>query len=52
LRISKSDGTTRQFALAGHCVASFYAQILATLADIGIRVAWCGKFSCRTAQLP
>jgi hypothetical protein len=39
LRISRSDGTTRQFALAGHSVASFYAQILAALADIGVHVA-------------
>jgi hypothetical protein len=39
LRISKNDGATRQFALAGHSVASFYAQLLATLAEIGIRVA-------------
>jgi len=39
LRMSKSNGAVRQFALSGHSVASFYAQILATLADIGIRVA-------------
>jgi hypothetical protein len=39
LRISVSDGTTRQFALAGHSVASFYARIMALLADLGIRVA-------------
>jgi hypothetical protein len=39
LRISSSDGATRQFALAGHSVASFYAHTLATLADIGIHVA-------------
>ncbi|WP_024514169.1 DUF5996 family protein [Bradyrhizobium sp. Tv2a-2] len=39
LHISKNDGATRQFALAGHSVASFHAQLLATLAEIGIRVA-------------
>jgi hypothetical protein len=39
LRISNSRGATRHFALAGHSVASFYAQILATLAGIGIRVS-------------
>src|ERR1700757_1277803 len=39
LRISKSDGDRRQFALTGHSVASFYAKTLATLDEIGIRVA-------------
>jgi hypothetical protein len=39
LRISNSRGATRHFALAGHSVASFYAQILAALAGIGIRIA-------------
>ncbi len=38
LRISVSDGATSQFALAGHSVASFYAQTLATLAKLGIEV--------------
>jgi len=36
LRISTSDGTQRQFALAGHSVASFYAAIMAALAELGI----------------
>jgi hypothetical protein len=39
LRISTSDGATRQFALAGNSVASFYAAIMATLAELGIHVA-------------
>jgi hypothetical protein len=39
LRISTSDGATRQFALAGQSVASFYAAIMADLAELGIRVA-------------
>jgi len=39
LRISASDGATRQFALAGQSVASFYAAIMADLAELGIRVA-------------
>jgi hypothetical protein len=39
LRISVSDGATRQFALAGHSVASFYARIMALLAELGIAVA-------------
>jgi len=39
LRISVSDGATRQFALAGHSVASFYARIMALLAELGIHVA-------------
>ena len=38
LRISVSDGATRQFALAGHSVASFYSRIMALLAELGIRV--------------
>jgi hypothetical protein len=38
LRISVSDGATRQFALAGHSVASFYARIRADLAELGIHV--------------
>jgi len=36
LRISTSDGTQRQFALAGHSVASFYAAIMAALAELGV----------------
>jgi Family of unknown function (DUF5996) len=38
LRISVSDGATRQFALSGHSVASFYARIMADLAELGIHV--------------
>jgi hypothetical protein len=38
LRISVSDGATRQFALAGHSVASFYARIMAELAELAIHV--------------
>ena len=38
LRISTSDGAARQFALAGQSVASFYAAILAALAELGIHV--------------
>src|SRR6202022_2157412 len=38
-RISTSDGATRQLALAGQSVASFYAANMAALADLGIRVA-------------
>ncbi|MDE5458154.1 hypothetical protein GWE18_36170 [Bradyrhizobium sp. CSA112] len=39
LRISTSDGTQQQFALAGHSVASFHAATLAALAELGISVA-------------
>jgi uncharacterized protein DUF5996 len=39
LKISASDGESRQFALAGHSVASFYAAVMAALAELGIRVA-------------
>src|ERR1700752_418952 len=39
LKISTSDGASRQFALAGHSVASFYAAVIASLAELGIRVA-------------
>jgi Family of unknown function (DUF5996) len=39
LRISTSDGAQRQFSLAGHSVASFYATIMAELAQLGIHVA-------------
>ena len=38
LRISTSDGATRQFALAGQSVASFYTAIMAVLAELGIHV--------------
>src|SRR5450631_1027573 len=36
LRISTSDGVQRQLALAGQSVASFYAAVMADLADLGI----------------
>jgi Family of unknown function (DUF5996) len=39
LRISTSDGAARQFALAGHSVASFYRAIMADLTALGIYVA-------------
>src|SRR5580704_16026151 len=39
LRISTSDGAQRQFALAGQSVASFYAAVMAALAELGIHVA-------------
>ena len=39
LRISTSDGARRQFSLAGHSVASFYAAIMAELAQLGIHLA-------------
>jgi hypothetical protein len=39
LRISTSDGTARQFALAGHSVASFYTAVTAALSELGIHVA-------------
>jgi hypothetical protein len=39
LRISTSDGARRQFSLAGHSVASFYAAIMAELAQLGIHVS-------------
>ena len=39
LRVSTSDGAQRQFALAGQSVASFYAAIMAALAELGIHVA-------------
>jgi hypothetical protein len=38
LRISTSDGATRQFALAGQSVASFYGAVMADLAELGIHV--------------
>jgi hypothetical protein len=39
LRISTRDGATRQFALAGNSVASFYAAVMADLARLGIHIA-------------
>jgi hypothetical protein len=38
LRISTSGGATREFALAGQSVASFYAAVMAALADLGIHI--------------
>ncbi|WP_024510547.1 DUF5996 family protein [Bradyrhizobium sp. ARR65] len=38
LRISTSGGDARKFALAGHSVASFYAKVMAALAELGIDV--------------
>jgi Family of unknown function (DUF5996) len=38
LRASTSDGTQRQFALAGQSVASFHASVMAALAELGIRI--------------
>jgi hypothetical protein len=38
LKISTGDGEARQFTLAGHSVASFYAQVMAELAALGIQV--------------
>jgi hypothetical protein len=38
LRVSTSDGATRQFALTGKSVASFYAAIMADLAELGIHI--------------
>ena len=37
LRISTSDGAWRQFALAGHSVASFLAVVVTALAELGVR---------------
>src|SRR3977135_1038370 len=39
LRVSTSDGTQRQFALAGQSVASFHASIIAALAELGTHIA-------------
>jgi Family of unknown function (DUF5996) len=39
LKISTGDGASRQFALTGHSVASFYARVMALLAELGIHVA-------------
>jgi Family of unknown function (DUF5996) len=38
LRISTSDGERRRFALAGQSVASFYAAVMAALAELGIHI--------------
>src|ERR1700704_3563592 len=38
LRISTSDGATRQFAFAGKSVATFYAAIMAALVELGINI--------------
>jgi Family of unknown function (DUF5996) len=38
LRISTSDGETRRFALTGQSVASFYAAVMAALAELGIHI--------------
>jgi hypothetical protein len=38
LKVSTADGAQRQFALAGHSVASFYARVMALLAELGIHV--------------
>src|SRR3979411_1515604 len=39
LRIYTRAGVQRQFSLAGQSVASFYAAVIADLADLGIHVA-------------
>jgi hypothetical protein len=39
LRISTSDGATRQLALAGQSVASFYVAVMAALAELGLHIA-------------
>jgi hypothetical protein len=39
LRMSTSDGATRQLALAGQSVASFCAAVMADLAELGIHIA-------------
>jgi hypothetical protein len=39
LRISTSGGAKREFALTGQSVASFYAAVMAALAELGIHVA-------------
>src|SRR3984885_12523054 len=38
LCIEASDGARRQFAFAGHSVATFYAAIMAALGELGIHV--------------
>src|SRR5579863_6430819 len=39
LRISTSDGASRQLALTGRSVASFYAAVMTALAELGIHIA-------------
>jgi hypothetical protein len=39
LRVTTSDGRERRFTLSEQSVASFYANILATLAELGIQLA-------------
>jgi len=39
LKISTSDGASRQFALAGNSVASFYTRVMALLDEFGIHLA-------------
>jgi hypothetical protein len=39
LRISTSNGATRQFVLAGQSVASFYHAVMDDLAELGIHIA-------------
>ena len=39
LKIATSEGAQRQFALAGHSVATFYRRVMAELAELGIAVA-------------
>src|SRR3974377_2071808 len=39
LRILTGDGARRQLALAGQSVASFYAAVMADLAELGIHIA-------------
>ena len=39
LRISTSGGAKREFALSGQSVSSFYADVTAALAELGIEVA-------------
>jgi hypothetical protein len=38
LRISRSDGAQRQFALPGQSVASFYESVMAALTELGIAI--------------
>jgi hypothetical protein len=39
LRISTTEGASRQFALAGQSVSTFYAAIMTALAELGIHVS-------------
>jgi hypothetical protein len=39
LRTSISDGSRREFGLAGHSVASFYKAVMTSLAELGIIIA-------------